>query len=233
MDARRRSLLQAASGALFSGASALRLFSCGVSQGQVAAGLTAGSAVGIATATHAQVPHQRYEPLASAVRNAMAAAIIDQGEPPEPIFDSALHRVDWLSHMAGRLQRRKPDRQIRIEFLLHARYEAQRAGVDPELVLGLIQVESNFRRYAVSSAGALGYMQIMPFWTEVLSDGNPASLFGLRTNLRYGCVILRHYIDIERGDLFRALGRYNGSLGRDVYPNRVLAAWRQWQMPSS
>jgi soluble lytic murein transglycosylase-like protein len=108
------------------------------------------------------------------------------------------------------------------------RYEAQRAGLDPHMVLGLIQVESNFRRHAISSAGARGYMQVMPFWTSVIGDGDPSALFDARTNLRYGCVILRHYIDIERGDLFRALGRYNGSLGRPEYPNAVLAAWKRW-----
>ena len=109
------------------------------------------------------------------------------------------------------------------------RYEAQRAGLDPNLVLGLIEVESYFRRYAISSAGARGYMQVMPFWTQVIGDGDPAKLFDMRTNLRYGCTILRHYLDIERGDLYRALGRYNGSLGRPEYPNAVLRAWRKWE----
>jgi soluble lytic murein transglycosylase-like protein len=96
-------------------------------------------------------------------------------------------------------------------------------------VLGLIEVESNFRKYAVSSAGARGYMQVMPFWVKLIGTGEH-NLFHLRTNLRYGCVILRHYLDIERGDLFRALGRYNGSLGQPQYPNLVLAAWRgRWE----
>jgi soluble lytic murein transglycosylase-like protein len=108
------------------------------------------------------------------------------------------------------------------------RYEAQRAGLDPHLVMGLIQVESGFRKHAVSSAGARGYMQVMPFWVKLI--GSPSSnLFHLRTNLRFGCTILRHYLDIEKGDLYRALGRYNGSLGRPEYPNMVRGAWeRHW-----
>ena len=96
-------------------------------------------------------------------------------------------------------------------------------------MLGLIEVESYFRRYAISTAGARGYMQVMPFWTGVIGDGDPSRLFDMRTNLRYGCTILRHYIDIEGGNLFRALGRYNGSLGRPDYPNAVLRAWKRWQ----
>ena len=109
------------------------------------------------------------------------------------------------------------------------RYEAQRAGLDPHLVLGLIEVESYFRRYAISQAGARGYMQVMPFWANLIGDGDPSKLFDMRTNLRYGCTILRHYLDVERGDLFRALGRYNGSLGRPEYPNAVLRAWKRWE----
>ena len=114
-------------------------------------------------------------------------------------------------------------------FLDTVRYEAQRAGLDPHLVLGLIEVESGFRRYAISSAGARGYMQVMPFWTSVIGDRDPSALFDMRANLRYGCTILRHYLDIERGNLFRALGRYNGSLGRAEYPNMVLRAWQRWE----
>ena len=107
-------------------------------------------------------------------------------------------------------------------------YEATRAGLDPQLVLGVIQHESNFRKYAVSSADARGYMQVMPFWAKLI--GTPEhNLFHLRTNLRYGCVILRHYLDTENGDLYRALGRYNGSLGQPEYPNAVLATMnRNW-----
>ncbi len=111
-------------------------------------------------------------------------------------------------------------------------YEAKRAGLDPQLVLGLIQVESNFRKYAVSRAGARGYMQVMPFWIKLIGSRGH-NLFHLRTNLRYGCVILRHYLDIESGDLFRALGRYNGSLGKAEYPTMVVRAWHNnWQYPA-
>ncbi len=174
---------------------------------------------------------QQYEPLSASVQTAMAAAIADQSAP-EPRFESVEQRIDWLAFTAQKLPRKwKPEHRERVEFLLSLRYEAQRAGLDPELVLGLVEVESYFRRYAVSSASARGYTQVMPFWTRVLSDGDATQLFKMRVNLRYGCIILRHYLDIERGDLFRALGRYNGSLGRPEYPNAVLAAWKKWQMP--
>ena len=122
-----------------------------------------------------------------------------------------------------------PSYADRREFLHTVRYEAQRAGLDPELVLGLIQVESGFRRYAVSRAGARGYMQVMPFWTEGDRRRRPTALFDMVTNIRYGCVILRHYLDLEKGNLFLALGRYNGSRGRDTYPKAVLAAWQRWK----
>lgn len=172
---------------------------------------------------------QQYEPLSASVRSALMAAAADRS-PPEPQFASVSERVDWLASMSERLPRRwKPDLQQRIDFLKTVRYEATRAGLDPQLVLGLIEVESYFRRYAISSAGARGYMQIMPFWASLIGDGDPSRLFELRTNLRYGCLILRHYLDIEKGDLFRALGRYNGSLGRPEYPNAVLSAARRWE----
>lgn len=172
---------------------------------------------------------QQYEPLAASVRNALAAAAADRSAP-EPVFSNVAERVDWLATMSERLPRRwKPDLQQRVEFLKTVHYEATRAGLDPQLVLGLIEVESFFRRYAVSSAGARGYMQVMPFWASLIGDGDSAKLFDLRTNLRFGCLILRHYLDIERGDLFRALGRYNGSLGRAEYPNAVFAAARRWE----
>src|SRR5690606_32275087 len=138
--------------------------------------------------------------------------------------------LECLAAKSNRLPRRcKPDYRQRVDFLQAVRYEAQRAGLDPQLVLALIEVESYFRRYAISRAGARGYMQVMPFWTGVIGDGDPSKLFDMRTNLRYGCTILRHYLDMERGDLFRALGRYNGSLGRSDYPNAVLRAWKRWE----
>jgi soluble lytic murein transglycosylase-like protein len=173
---------------------------------------------------------QVYEPMSASVRTALAAAIADDRSAPEPRFVSVVEKVDWLASMSAQLPRKwKPEYQQRVEFLKSVRYEAQRAGLDPHLVLGLIEVESYFRRYAVSSAGARGYMQVMPFWTDVIGDGDASRLFDMRANLRYGCTILRHYIDLERGDLFRALGRYNGSLGRAEYPNAVLKAWKKWE----
>ena len=170
---------------------------------------------------------QIYEPLSASVRAALSRTIADQA-PPKSSFKSPLEAADWLTEMSQRLAKRLPNQESRLEFLRAVHYEATRAGLDPQLVLGLIQVESGFKKYAVSSAGARGFMQVMPFWIKVIgrSDDN---LFHLRTNLRYGCTILRHYLDIEKGDLYRALGRYNGSLGKPEYPNMVNAAWqKQW-----
>jgi soluble lytic murein transglycosylase-like protein len=133
--------------------------------------------------------------------------------------------VNWLTEMAQRIEKRVPYLRTRLDLLRTVHYEASRAGLDPQLVLAVIHVESNFRKYAVSSAGARGYMQVMPFWVGLIGKKGE-NLFNLRTNLRYGCVILRHYLDIEGGDLSRALGRYNGSMGRPEYPNLVLRAMR-------
>lgn len=171
---------------------------------------------------------QKYEPLSASVRAALSKAVSDS-RPPISSFKTPMEAVDWLSAMSPRLEKRIPNRQYRIDLLRSVHYEATRAGLDPQLVLGLMQVESGFRKYAVSSAGARGYMQVMPFWIKVI--GRPDdNLFDLRTSLRYGCTILRHYLDIEQGDLFRALGRYNGSLGKAEYPNIVRAAWQnQWR----
>lgn len=170
---------------------------------------------------------QKYEPLSASVQAALSGAIADQA-PPRSSFANPLEAADWLTEMSARLERRMVDRDARHEFLRAVHYEATRAGLDPQLVLGLIQVESGFKKYSVSSAGARGYMQVMPFWIKVIGRGED-NLFHLRTNLRYGCTILRHYLDIEQGDLYRALGRYNGSLGRPEYPNMVRAAWHtQW-----
>jgi soluble lytic murein transglycosylase-like protein len=171
---------------------------------------------------------QKYEPLADAVRGALAGQIADS-RPPERTFttiDERLAYLAWMGEMSDRLGGRIGDYSARVEFLKTLDYESMRAGLDRQMVLGLIQVESNFRKYAVSVAGARGYMQVMPFWTGVIGDGEPRRLFEMRTNLRYGSVILRHYLDIEKGDLFLALGRYNGSRGRRQYPEAVLAAWK-------
>ncbi|MDM7456541.1 MAG: lytic transglycosylase domain-containing protein [Tepidimonas sp.] len=172
------------------------------------------------------------EPLSDAVRHALRAAIERLG-PPEPEFSTTEERLAylrWLSRASWQLRHRKPELRARLDFLQTVWYESKRAGLDTALVLGLIEVESAFRKYAISRAGARGYMQVMPFWTRVIGDGDPDKLFHLQTNLRYGCVILRHYLDRERGDLFLALGRYNGSRGRAAYPNAVFAAERRWRL---
>ena len=168
---------------------------------------------------------QQYEPLSASVKSQLSKAVADTAVK-NAAFASTAGVQTWLAEMSRRLERRIPDAEYREDFLNTLHYESIRAGLDPEMVLGLIEVESGFRKYAVSSATAQGYMQIMPFWTKVIGTTDH-NLFHLRTNLRYGVTILRHYIDIERGDLFRALGRYNGSLGKPEYPNAVYAAWRK------
>jgi soluble lytic murein transglycosylase-like protein len=177
---------------------------------------------------HAFSGNQLYEPLADSVRARLSAAIADRAVPALR-FRSADDANRWLHAMQARLEKRIPDRKQRIELLRTVHYEATRAGLDPQLVLGIMEVESAFRKYAVSSASARGYMQVMPFWTKLIGRQGD-NLFHLRTNLRYGCVILRHYLDIEKGNYFRALGRYNGSLGRPEYPNLVFGAWQgRWK----
>jgi soluble lytic murein transglycosylase-like protein len=170
------------------------------------------------------------EPLADSVRSALSAAIA-AAAPPKPQFDAIEQRLvflRWQGAISERLKRYKSDGHTRVDFLNTLWYESKRAGLEPELVLGLIQVESAFRKYAISVVGARGYMQIMPFWARLIGDGDVARLFHMQTNLRFGCVILRHYLERERGDLFLALGRYNGSRGRPEYPNAVFAARKRW-----
>ena len=173
--------------------------------------------------------NQAEERLADSVRASLQASIADRGVPVLLFKGGADPAQKWLYEMSNRLRERIPDRKTRTELLKTVQYEATRAGLDPQMVLGLIQVESGFRKYAVSPAGARGFMQVMPFWTRLI--GEPGhNLFALRTNLRYGCVILRFYLDIEKGDYFRALGRYNGSLGQREYPEAVRAAWQgRWK----
>jgi soluble lytic murein transglycosylase-like protein len=173
------------------------------------------------------------EQLAPSVAAGLQRAIADS-----PISADYLNRPDlqpWLAEMSRRLASRVPDERDRRELLATVHYEAQRAGLDPQLVLGVMHHESAFKKFAVSPVGARGYMQVMPFWVKLI--GTPdQNLFNLRTNLRYGCVILRHYLDIESGDMYRALGRYNGSLGRPEYPSAVVAAigrhWH-WEAPAA
>ncbi len=202
----------------------------GVTRARLAAVCLAALLAGVVAPAGVRAGAQRYEPMSAAVRGALSAMVTADRTPPEPVFTNLQEKVDWLATMSERLPRRwKPDYQGRIEFLKTVRYEAMRAGLDPQLVLALIEVESYFRRYAVSSAGARGYMQVMPFWSDAIGDGDASKLFDMRTNLRYGCSILRHYLDLEGGDLFLALGRYNGSRGRREYPDAVMKAWRRWE----
>ena len=171
---------------------------------------------------------QAYVPLAASVRAALSKAVSDHA-PRISAFKSKLDEVEWLTAMSRRLDLRVRDHKSRIALLKSVHYEASRAGLDPQLVLGLIQVESGFKKYAVSAAGARGFMQVMPFWVKLVGAKGD-DLFDMRKNIRYGCIILRHYLDLEKGDLYRALGRYNGSLGRPEYPRAVEAAWKnQWR----
>ncbi|NUZ05681.1 lytic transglycosylase domain-containing protein [Piscinibacter koreensis] len=190
--------------------------------------------LGPATAGLPHVAHagrQAEEPLADSVRSVLSAAIANHA-PPKPTFltiEERLVYLRWLGEMSDRLKRYIGDHVTRVEFLQTLWYEARRAGLDPSLMLGLVQVESAFRKYAISIVGARGYTQVMPFWTRVIGDGDPGRLFHMQTNLRFGCVIMRHYLDRERGDLYLALGRYNGSRGRPEYPNAVFRAQRNWE----
>ncbi len=191
--------------------------------------------LGVGTAlcgwSDARAGGQVEEPLADSVRSALSAAVFDSSLPPALPFrgiEEKLVYLRWLGEMSNRLQKRETDYGTRIRFLETVRYASLRQGLDPSLVLGLVQVESGFRRYAISPVGARGYMQVMPFWARLIGDGNPAHLFHMQTNLSFGCVILRHYLDRERGDMYLALGRYNGSRGRPEYPNAVFASQRAW-----
>lgn len=181
--------------------------------------------------TSARAGAQKYEPLSNEVKTALSAAISNSAPPH--IVTADIHErllyLDWLGEMSDRLKKKQPEFQVRRDLLETVYYEAHRAGLDPALVLGLIEVESNFRKFAVSRAGARGLTQVMPFWSDLIGDGDASKLFNLRVNVRFGCVILRHYLDEESGSLYRALGRYNGSVGQAAYPNLVLAAWKHWQ----
>ncbi|WP_249384033.1 lytic transglycosylase domain-containing protein [Chitinivorax sp. B] len=173
---------------------------------------------------------QLEEQLSASVQASLQRAVADNAAP-RLVFENQADAQAWITDMSKRLEKRMPDPEVRRQFLTSVHYEATRAGLDPQLVMGLIQVESGFRKYAVSSVGARGFMQVMPFWVRSIGTSEH-NLFHLRTNLRYGCTILRHYLDIEKGNLFRALGRYNGSLGKPEYPNMVLGAWKRfWNYP--
>lgn len=159
------------------------------------------------------------------LRQVLAHAVADN--------DSFVDRFDaevWLLDMSRRLSKKMPDVAYRIALLKQVHYEASRAGLPPELVLALIEVESNFNPYAISSAGARGLMQVMPFWLKRIGKPDD-SLFRVHTNLRYGCTILKYYLDKENGNLHHALARYNGSRGQRWYPARVDRAWRTRWFP--
>ena len=173
---------------------------------------------------------QLEEPLADSVRSALSAAVHNSA-PPVPEFSDPSARVHyqaWLADTGKRLASRMPEASVREEFLATLWYEAKRAGLDAALVLAVVQVESAFRKFALSRVGARGFMQVMPFWARLIGDGDPGVLFHTQANLRFGCVILRHYLDRESGDLFMALGRYNGSRGQPQYPDAVLVARSGW-----
>ncbi len=208
-------------------------FSSGV--GQLGLGLAATAAGSLGVATVARAGGQLEEPLVDSVRSALSSAITNSA-PPIPEFVDTQGRVTylrWLVAQSERLKKRKPEAQVRHEFLQTVWYESKRAGLDVALVLGLIQVESGFKKFALSPVGARGYMQVMPFWTRVLADGDAGKLFHMQTNLRFGCVIMRHYLDREKGNIFYALGRYNGSRGKAPYPDAVLGAKRLWDVAAS
>ena len=169
------------------------------------------------------------ERLAPSVVSGLAQAVADNPVPADYTTRPSVNA--WVAEMSSKLARRIPDTATRIEFLATVHYEATRAGLDPQLVLGVIHHESNFRKYAISTADARGFMQVMPFWVRLI--GSPGqNLFQLRTNLRYGCTILRHYLDVENGDVYRALGRYNGSLGQAEYPMAVVSAMKLYGPPA-
>ena len=169
------------------------------------------------------VPLQAEQPplIDQALKQRLVEALADNAG-----FDDRFDAEVWLMDMAERLKKRLPDEAKRLNLLMHIHHEATRAGLPPELVLSVIQVESNFDRFAISEAGARGLMQVMPFWLKELERPD-ANLFEAQTNLRFGCTILRYYLDMEKGTTTRALARYNGSKGSLRYPNLVYAALRE------
>ncbi|HET9579247.1 MAG TPA: transglycosylase SLT domain-containing protein, partial [Usitatibacter sp.] len=181
----------------------------------------AGAALCVA-ATGAFAGAQQYEVLSASVRASLARAVNERGDVDTQDLDTRA----WVRAMTQRLSGRIGDERATREFLALVRYEAMRAGLDPHLVLAVIDVESHFHKYAVSRAGARGLMQVMPFWVDQIGEKGQ-NLFQERMNLRYGCTILRYYlVQREHGNLANALARYNGSLGKADYPSRVLKALR-------
>lgn len=175
----------------------------------------------IGLTTGQALAYQNYETLKEDARILMSNSLNTDLAPKNSSFSNSIEEMMWIDKHIDKVKRYHSDREAREDLLKSIHYEATRAGLEPELVLGLIKVESGFNKYAISTVGARGLMQIMPFWTKVIGN-ETHNLFDIRTNLRYGCLILRHYLEIEKGDMFRALGRYNGSLGRAKYPNLVV-----------
>lgn len=162
--------------------------------------------------------------VASVMRNSIAHA-----SPPRLVFERAIDGQRWLNDMSARLARYVDGEVFRRRLLTLIQYESTRADLNTQVILGLIEVESRFRQYAISNVGARGLMQVMPFWQRYIGT-DEHNLFDIRTNLRYGCTILRHYSNRENGNIARALARFNGSLGSNKYPNAVIGAWRnRWQ----
>ena len=176
--------------------------------------------------------NSQYEQLTASTQTVIFHGISDQAVSYTE-YAAVADNIAWLVNMSRRLEKYIPDTLEREEFLRTVFYEATRAGLDPQIVLSVIQVESGFKKYAISHAGARGYMQVMPFWVGVIGHQDH-NLFHLRVNLRYGCTILRHYLDQEKGDYFRALGRYNGSLGEAAYPQLIFNKWKTtWRYTAS
>jgi soluble lytic murein transglycosylase-like protein len=177
-----------------------------------------------------QAGSQQMEQLAADVQAAMRSSIINPLEP-HLVFSEPQQADMWLQDMSRRLRHWVPDGFLRKRLLVRIQYEAVRAGLDPQIVLSVITVESRFNKYALSTAGAQGIMQVMPFWLRQIGSARQ-SLLNVDTNIRFGCTILRFYLRQERGNLERALQRYNGSLGNSTYSNKVLSAYNRYWITS-
>ena len=181
--------------------------------------------------TTARAGAQREEALADGVRTLLRQSISADLPLQRPFLSAAEYQsfANWQARVQPRLSRFVAHPQRQAQLLSIVDYEARRAGLEPTLVLAIIEVESRFNSRAISGAQARGLMQVMPFWTKSIGDGQVRTLHNARVNIRYGCVILRHYLDREQGDVVRALGRYNGSLGQLDYPAKVLSALVLWR----
>lgn len=170
---------------------------------------------------------QAYEEMKDETRQTLSKFVSDVA-PEVSSFSSYEEELNWIKKQSDILKPYIQNDIEREQILKSIHYEATRSGLEPELILGLIEVESLFKKYAISSVNAFGLMQVMPFWVDVIGTGGH-NLFHIRTNLRYGTVILKHYLDIEKGNMARALGRYNGSLGKEKYPLKVQNAANKYR----